>query len=259
MFVQSSIAYDYITQKRGMVHNILLLPTAAHARFLDRAVLLRRVDEEIADTARVAPLVVVPSDELDEVLVERNASLGIEDRGGRVAGEVSRDNLLLGVRHDASHGASGGLLDGSLDLVVRRRLLETDDKVDDGDIEGGDTEGETSELAVEGGDDLADSLGGTGRGGDDVVGDSTATTPVLHRRAIDGTLGSGGSVDSGHETLNDTELVVDDLGEGSQAVGRARRVGDLCGGKECVRSSGRRAAEVVRDLRLGTWSRRRRG
>lgn len=33
-------------------------------------------------------------------------------------------------------------------------------------------------------------------------------------------------MDGGHETLNDTELVVDDLGEGSEAVGRARGVGD---------------------------------
>jgi hypothetical protein len=36
-------------------------------------------------------------------------------------------------------------------------------------------------------------------------------------------------VDGGHETLNDTELVVDDLGEGGQAVGGARSVGDDVG------------------------------
>jgi hypothetical protein len=33
-------------------------------------------------------------------------------------------------------------------------------------------------------------------------------------------------VDGGHETLDDAELVVDNLGEGRKAVGRAGRVGD---------------------------------
>ena len=33
-------------------------------------------------------------------------------------------------------------------------------------------------------------------------------------------------MDGGHETLNDTEVVVDDLGERSQAVGGARGVGE---------------------------------
>jgi len=33
-------------------------------------------------------------------------------------------------------------------------------------------------------------------------------------------------VNGGHQTLNDFEIVVDDLGKGSQAVGGARGVGD---------------------------------
>ena len=144
MFVQSSIAYGYITQKRGMVHNILLLPTATHARFLDRAVLLRRVDEEIADTARVAPLVVVPRDQLHEVLVERNARLRVKDRARRRPGEVRRDDLLVSVAEDALERARRGAVDDLLDLLVRRRLLETHDQVDDGDIDGGYTECQTT-------------------------------------------------------------------------------------------------------------------
>ena len=83
------------------------------------------------------------------------------------------------------------------------------------------------ELAVKGRNNLSDGLGGTGGGGDDVVADGTTATPVLVGGTIDGLLGSGGGVDGGHQTLNDTEVVVDDLGERSKAVGRARRVGDL--------------------------------
>lgn len=120
----------------------------------------------------------------------------------------------------------GSGLDDGLDLLVGSTLLDAAGKVDNGDVGGGDTHGHTGELAVELGDNLADSLGGTGGGGDNVLGRSTATTPVLGGRSIDGLLGGGVGVDGGHETLNDTEVVVDDLGERSQAVGGARGVGE---------------------------------
>ena len=87
-------------------------------------------------------------------------------------------------------------------------------------------ERDVRELAVERGDDLADSLGSTSGRGDDVVGDRTTTTPVLGGGTIDGLLGGSVGVDGGHETLNETPVVVDDLGERSQAVGGARSVGD---------------------------------
>lgn len=206
------------------------------------------VGEEVEDTAGVTPLVVVPGDQLDEVLVEGDTGLGIEDGGVGVAVKVRGDDIVLSVGENAcrvmvssrlSHIKSvkhtlelvlGRLLDGSLDLVVRSTLLEADSQVDNGDVGGGDTHGHAGELAVELRDDLADSLGGTSAGGDDVLGSATATSPVLGGGTIDGLLGGSVGVDSGHETLNDAELVVDDLGEGSQAVGGARSVGDDVGG-----------------------------
>jgi hypothetical protein len=48
----------------------------------------------------------------------------------------------------------------------------------------------------------------------------------LSRRTINGLLGGSDGVNGGHQTLNDFEVVVDDLGKGSQAVGGARGVGD---------------------------------
>lgn len=45
--------------------------------------------------------VIVPTDELDEVLVQGNACLRIEDGGGGVAVEVGGDNLVLGVSEDS--------------------------------------------------------------------------------------------------------------------------------------------------------------
>ena len=59
------------------------------------------VGQEVQDTAGVAPLVVVPADKLDEVLVERDTSLGVEDGRVGVAVEIAGDDLVLGVAENA--------------------------------------------------------------------------------------------------------------------------------------------------------------
>jgi hypothetical protein len=48
----------------------------------------------------------------------------------------------------------------------------------------------------------------------------------LARGAVDGLLSCGGGVNGGHETLSDLKVIVDDLGEGGEAVGGAGSVGD---------------------------------
>ena len=123
--------------------------------------------------------------------------------------------------------AVSSLLDGGLDLVVASTLLKADRQVDNGDVGSGHTHGHASKLAIKVRNDLADSLGRTGGGWDDVLGRGTATTPVLSGGTIDGLLGSSVGVDGGHETFNNGELVVDDLGERCKTVGCARCIGDL--------------------------------
>lgn len=88
------------------------------------------------------------------------------------------------------------------------------------------------ELAVQAGDNLADSFGSSSGARNDVAVDRASTTPILVGRTIDSLLGGGRGVHRGHETLNDSVLVVDDLGKRSEAVGCARSVGDLWQGKE---------------------------
>lgn len=55
------------------------------------------VDDEVQDTAGVSPLVVVPGDQLDEVVVEGDTGLGVEDGRGGVTVQVGGDNVVLGV------------------------------------------------------------------------------------------------------------------------------------------------------------------
>ena len=57
----------------------------------------RKLTEKIQNTSRVAPLVVIPGDELDKVVVESNAGLDIEDGGMLIADQIGRDDLVLGV------------------------------------------------------------------------------------------------------------------------------------------------------------------
>ena len=118
------------------------------------------------------------------------------------------------------------LLDDGLDLIVRSSLLNANSQINNGDVGSWDTHGHSGELAVELWDDLSDSLGGTGAGRNDVLGSGTTSTPVLSRWTINGLLGSSVGVDGGHETLDNGEVIVDNLGERGKAVGGARCVGD---------------------------------
>ena len=178
--------------------------------------------DKVEDAVGVAALVIVPGHQLDEVVGQGNAGVGIEDGGVGVGHEVGRHHHVLRVAEDALHLAVGGGLDGGLDVGVLGALLEDHREVDHRDVGGGHTEGHAGQLAVEGRDDLADGLGGAGGGGDDVHAHrTTATTPVLEGRTIDGGLGGGGGVDGGHQTLLDAEVVVDNLGQGGKAISGA--------------------------------------
>ena len=59
------------------------------------------VGDEVEDTAGVAPLVVVPGDQLDEVVVQRDTGAGIDDGGVGVAVHVGGDDGVLGVSENA--------------------------------------------------------------------------------------------------------------------------------------------------------------
>ena len=72
------------------------------------------------------------------------------------------------------------------------------------------------------------SLGGAGGGRHNVQGRSARTSQVSVRGIQDSLITSVG-VSGGHRTLDDAELVVQNLGERRQAVGGARRVGDDVG------------------------------
>ena len=181
---------------------------------------------EVEHLAAEAPLIIVPCHELYEVVVKSQTGLCVENAGVRIGDEVGGNDLVLAVLDNALHCSFACCLDSRADLIVSCALFETAGQVDDGNVGAGDTHGGACQLALELGDDLADCLCSAGAGGDDIAVNAAAETPVLLGEAVDDLLSCGVGVNGGHETLDDAEVVVYDLGERSQAVGGAGCVGN---------------------------------
>lgn len=65
-------------------------------RVIDRVHVL----DEIEHLVGVADFVVIPADDLDEGIRQRDAGLGVEDGRARIAEEVGRDDRFIGVAED---------------------------------------------------------------------------------------------------------------------------------------------------------------
>lgn len=113
---------------------------------LSFCVLLGSIYQEVANTFRVAPFVVVPRNQLDEGFVQHNTATCIEDGASRVADKVGGDHSIFGVSNDTFvPRGHGSLLQGVLDLLVGGRLREANDQVHNGNVNGRNTEGKTTE------------------------------------------------------------------------------------------------------------------
>lgn len=97
------------------------------------------VDGQVNEAVGVSPLVIVPGDDLVEVVVEEDAGITID--GGRVLvmDKVRANKHLIGVSKDTlEFRRLGGLLEGSENFRTFGGLFGAEGQVDDGDISGGD-------------------------------------------------------------------------------------------------------------------------
>src|SRR5207247_7840638 len=83
-----------------------------------------------------------------------------------VAAEGDGDELLVRDLEDALHLPVRGLLERAVDLGRGRVLAELHRDVHEGDVRGGDADGDAVELALQLGDGEVDGLGRAGRGRD---------------------------------------------------------------------------------------------
>lgn len=138
------------------------------------------VGDQVDNALGVSPLVVVPGNKLDKVVVQGDTGLGVEDGGVVITNKVGGDDILLCVvenalldirirqfkpakfnRNSYLEVTGSSLLDGILDILILGGLLKPDDEIDNRDIRGWDTERHSGKFAIQGWDDLSDSLGST--------------------------------------------------------------------------------------------------
>lgn len=181
---------------------------------------------EVNNTSRVSVLVIVPGNKLDELRVEHDTGISIEDGRAKVTFEIGGDQRFIGVSKESLHFTFGQLLDVGADLFVGSFLDKSAGQVNDGDINGRNTESHTGKLSDQGRDDLGDSLGGTSGGRNDVSRGGTSSSPVLAGRRVNDGLGGSHGVNSGHEGHFDLELVVNSLDHRGKSVGGARSARD---------------------------------
>mmetsp|Transcript_19479 Transcript_19479/g.40112 ORF Transcript_19479/g.40112 Transcript_19479/m.40112 type:complete len:372 (-) Transcript_19479:39-1154(-) len=181
---------------------------------------------QVNDTSRVTVFVIVPGNKLDEVRVEHDTGIGIEDGRAEVTFEISGDKRLVRVSKESLLASFGVGLDVGADFFVGGGLLNSAGQVNNGDIDGRNTESHTGDLSDKGRNDLGDGNSGSGGGGDDVTRGGTSSTPVLAGRRVNNGLGGGHGVDSGHEGFLNLELVVDGLNHRGKSVGGARGARD---------------------------------
>ncbi len=207
--------------------------------------------DQIAHPRRIAPLVVVPGEHLDEVALDQRRRRQIDDGRVRVAVEIGGHQLLVRRVEDPAE-LSGRRL---AERVVHGRdgggLLQLGDEIDDRDVDGRHADRDAVELALELGQDETDGRRRAGRRRDHAHRGGARAAEVLVRKVVDG-LVVRVRVHRRGEAALDAELVVEHLRGRRQTVGRARRVGD----DPVLRGIVRLLVHAEHDRRVGILRRR---
>src|SRR5690606_25342878 len=140
--------------------------------------------DEVDQAVGVAPLVVVPADDLD-LVADHLGQAGVEDAGRRVGDDVGGDDRVLGVGEVALQRALlGGGLERLVDLLGGDLAGHRGGEVGGGAGRHRDAQRVAVELAVQLGQHEADGLGGAGGGRHDVHRGGAGAAQVLVRRVL---------------------------------------------------------------------------
>src|SRR6266849_5586302 len=174
--------------------------------------------DQIADTAGVAPLVVIPRDHLDAVAADHQGHGRVDDGGAGIPFKIGRDQFVFLEPEIAFQRTRlGGFFQGSIDFLFGRLFFNPDDEVDNRDIGRGHAYRETVEFAGQIGDDELKRFGCAGRGWDHVDRCRTGSPQIFVREVEDHLIVRIG-VDSGHGAADDLEIVVDDFGDRGKTI-----------------------------------------
>ena len=158
-FVERHVEVD--PHQHPLAVEVVQVRSVSHSSFCD----------EVDDAVRVAPLVVVPGDDLDHRPVHHRGQLGVDDRGGRVPDDVRGDDRVLGVLEDAlAAGPSAAAFSAALisSMVVSRSASTV--RSTTLPVGTGARTAKPLSLPLSSGITSADRLGGPGGGRDQVDG-----------------------------------------------------------------------------------------
>ena len=194
-------------------------------------------DGEVGQAVGVAPLVVVPAEDLDQA-AHGHGGPGLEGaRGGR-ADDVGRHDRVLRVDdHLRQRAGLRRRLERGVDLVDGDVTAEDGGEVGDGAVLHRDPEGGAVEAALHGLQHQRRGPSGTRGAGDDVLAGGPHAAQVARLvHHVEQRLVVGVGVHRGHKALLHAEGVVENLHHGDEAVRRARCVGHdlVVGGVERV-------------------------
>ena len=175
-------------------------------------------------TVGVTPLVVVPADNLDEITLS-HCRVGVEDTGVRIAHDVLEDERIFAVVENSLKRTFSSFFVSSVDFFNSRFLLENRAEVSHRTSRRGNAESAALKLTVQLRDHEADRFGGTRAARNDVLSSGTSAAEVTVR-SVEHALVTRVRVDRAHETLLNTESIVEDFHHRRQAVGGAGSVGN---------------------------------
>ncbi len=187
--------------------------------------LLRHELDQVGATSRVAPLIIVPADNLDHIATNHVARIGIDDAGTRVTPKVHRNQGLFGDTQDTFHRTRRGCVKGCDQLISSQFPVNGRNKVHNRDRRRGNAHGHAIKLALQIWNYQRDGFGSTRRCRDDIEGCGTGPAR-LAMRAIHQILIVRVRVNSGHVAFFNTPVVMDNLGRRRQAISRTRGIGD---------------------------------
>merc|ERR1712087_1062187 len=93
------------------------------------------------ETVGVSPFVIVPGDDLVEVVVEANSGSGVNNGTTLVVNKVLTDDWKFCVSKDSLQGTFRSLFESSIHFFGGGTLLKTNSQVHHGNIRGGDADG----------------------------------------------------------------------------------------------------------------------
>src|SRR6266581_2700715 len=133
---------------------------------------------EISNTAGVAPLVIVPSNDLDHVAADNHCRKSINDRGMRIATEVHRDKRFICIFEDALERASFSLLEGIVNGFFGSLRTQGCYEIDHRNGHGWHTQRHAIKASLQFGNNQRQSPSSARRGWDNVNASRTSASQV---------------------------------------------------------------------------------